>query len=504
MFVFVKPLILILFTLWTMISFPVMAEEADGKLLPLTSTDPKIPLDELDIMIAPLTVMELKAEADGWLKLVKASAHKVADAKLRIKHLHQKQTKAEVKAEKVRDKNEETQAPSSQLEKEADQAETIAEESDKGKDFAMDDLTHLRTMRTALIDRLDIVLERINQKIGFDENGQEKEDVLVYRRYINAVGGIKLDVSDAESAFVSIKGWFISKEGGLRWAINIGTFFSIIIAFWILAYILSRATRRGLKLASNQSKLLSDFLVGMTFRIVMSIGIIVGLAALEVNIGPLLAVIGAAGFVVAFALQNTLSNFASGIMIMLYRPFDVNDVVEVAGITGKVSHLNLVSTTITTFDNKSMVVPNNEIWGNIITNATASTERRVDMLFGISYEDNIDHATQVLEEIVAAHPLVLTTPAPVIQLHELADSSVNFICRPWTKTSDYWTVYWDITRSVKVRFDAENLSIPYPQQDIHIFQEQKSIVQHTANAEHEDTTPGMNQMGLELAASNDD
>jgi small conductance mechanosensitive channel len=227
------------------------------------------------------------------------------------------------------------------------------------------------------------------------------------------------------------------------------------------------------------------------------IGFIVALSALDVDIGPLLAMIGAAGFVVAFALQNTLSNFASGIMIMFYRPFDVDDVIEVAGISGKVSSLNLVTTTVTTFDNKRMVVPNNDIWGNIITNATASTERRVDMLFGIGYEDNIDLALQVLEEIVAAHSLVLTDPAPVIQLHELADSSVNFICRPWAKTSDYWTVYWDITRNVKERFDVEGLSIPFPQRDIHIYQEQKSNVHPIANEKHGNTISGSNQMGLE-------
>ena len=502
MFCFVKPLILTLFTLWAMTSIPVLAESADESLVPLTSVDQTIPLDELDITLAPLTVEELKVEADGWLELVKASAHKVADAKLRIRYLDKQQTKAEVKAEKARE--EETQAPSSQLEKEVILEEAIAEKSDKGKDFAMEELNNLRTKRTGLIDRLNIVLDRINQKIGFDENGLEKDDVLVYRNYINAVGGIKLYVTDAESAFASIKGWLFSKEGGMRWAINIGTFLAIIIAFWVLARILSRATHKGLRYSSNQSTLLNDFLVGMVFRIVMIIGIIVGLSALEVDIGPLLAVIGAAGFVVAFALQNTLSNFASGIMIMFYRPFDVDDIVEVAGINGKVTSLNLVSTTITTFDNKRMVVPNNDIWGNIITNATASAERRVDMLFGIGYEDDIDHAIQVLEEIVAAHPLILKTPAPVIQLHELADSSVNFICRPWTKTSDYWTVYWDITRSVKVRFDAEDLSIPYPQQDIHIYQEQKSIAQPIANAGHgEDTTRGANQMGLERTDSTD-
>ena len=341
----------------------------------------------------------------------------------------------------------------------------------------MDELTKLRNERTGLIDRLVVILDRINQKIGLDEKGQEKEEVQLYRRYINAVGGIKMYSSDFDSGFVSIKGWLLSEQGGKRWAINIAKFVVIIIVFWIVGKILGRLTRKGLKFSGKNSVLLTEFLAGMTSRVVFLAGVLVALSALEINLGPLLAFIGAAGFVVAFALQNTLSNFASGIMIMLYQPFDVDDVVEVAGISGKVVSLNLVTTTITTFDNKHMVVPNNDIWGNIITNATVSKVRRVDMVFGIGYQDDIRHALQVLEDIVASHPLILKNPAPVIQLNELADSSVNFICRPWVRTADYWTVYWNVTRSVKERFDAEGLTIPFPQRDVHVYQELKNTPQ---------------------------
>ncbi|BCG63346.1 MAG: small conductance mechanosensitive channel [Methyloprofundus sp.] len=474
MFSFVKPLILMLSILLAINAAPILAKEAAERQVPLSSTNPQIELDVLDIVMAPLTVEELKTEADGWLKLIKASAHKVAKAKLRIKYLSQKQKSAE-------------QA----------QVDSRAEKADKGKDSAMDELTDLRAIRTAEIDRLNVVLARINQKTGLDANGKESEAVLAYRRYSDAVGGIKLDTTDAESSFASIKGWLASKEGGKRWGVNLGSFLFIMLISWMLARIFSGMTRRALTLASKQSKLLTDFLVSMTSRVVMIIGIIFGLSVLEVDIGPLLAVIGAAGFVVAFALQSTLSNFASGIMIMIYRPFDVSDAVEVAGINGKVSSLNLVSTTITTFDNKRMIVPNNEIWGNTITNASASNERRVDMVFGIGYGDDIDLAMQVLEDIVATHPLILTDPAAVIQLHELADSSVNFICRPWVKTADYWTVYWDVTRNVKVRFDAEGLSIPYPQQDLHIYQEQQSIVAPVENSEQNHHHHKTDQMGLE-------
>jgi len=202
------------------------------------------------------------------------------------------------------------------------------------------------------------------------------------------------------------------------------------------------------------------------------VGVMAAIPRLGIEITPLLAVIGAAGFAVAFALQDTLSNFASGIMILFYQPFDVGDSVEVAGISGKVESLTLVSTELITPDNKKVLVPNNSVWQGIITNAMGSRTRRVDLVFGIGYGDSIEKAMGILEEVVAKQELVLENPEPVIKVSELADSSVNLICRPWCKTDDYWTVYWDVTRTVKERFDAEGVSIPFPQRDVHLFQQQ--------------------------------
>jgi small conductance mechanosensitive channel len=147
----------------------------------------------------------------------------------------------------------------------------------------------------------------------------------------------------------------------------------------------------------------------------------------------------------------------------------VGQIIEAAGVKGIVDSMNLVSTTIKTFDNQIVVIPNGEIWGGVITNVTGSDTRRVDMIFGISYTDDISKTAKILEDIVSKHELVLKEPEPIIRLHELADSSVNFVCRPWVKTADYWTVYWDVTRTVKERFDKEGVSIPFPQQDVHIY-----------------------------------
>jgi small conductance mechanosensitive channel len=155
-------------------------------------------------------------------------------------------------------------------------------------------------------------------------------------------------------------------------------------------------------------------------------------------------------------------------MIMINRPFDEGDYVLVAGLGGTVKHVSVVSTTVTTPDNQVIVIPNSKVWGDVITNVTASDTRRVDLVFGISYGDSIEQAQAVLEEVVANHPLVLKDPAPNIRVNELADSSVNFIVRPWTKTGDYWTTYWDLQRAVKEAFDANGISIPFPQTDMHL------------------------------------
>jgi small conductance mechanosensitive channel len=157
--------------------------------------------------------------------------------------------------------------------------------------------------------------------------------------------------------------------------------------------------------------------------------------------------------------------------MLIYRPFDIGDFVNVAGVVGKVESMHLLSTQLRSPDNQLVIVPNNSVWGDVITNITGITQRRVDLVFGIGYSDDIDKAQRILEEIVNENEQVLKDPVPVIKLHELADSSVNFICRPWVKPEDYWEVYWTITREVKRRFDAQGVSIPFPQRDVHIYQE---------------------------------
>lgn len=253
----------------------------------------------------------------------------------------------------------------------------------------------------------------------------------------------------------------------------------IFLAIIFLFRIFSRVTRKVVRAASDRSSLkmsslLKNMMVSISGGTVMAIGVLMALSQIGISLAPMLAGLGVAGFIIGFALQDSLSNFAAGGMILIYRPYDVDDFVEVTGASGLVKKMNLVSTTITTFDNQTLVVPNSKIWGDVIKNVTAQNVRRVDLEFGIGYDDDIELAEKVLAEIVEAHEKVLKKPKHNIRLHTLGDSSVNFIVRPWVKTVDYWNVYWDIMREVKMRFDQEGISIPFPQRDVHVYSEKES------------------------------
>ena len=323
------------------------------------------------------------------------------------------------------------------------------------------ELKKLREEKASALTRFQLVIAELESKGG---------DVAEFVDYANAVSGAQVDVTDAGATWEAFTGWLVAKDGGVKWGLQILKFLGIVFIFWIIARFVRRVVARATELSDRFSELLEQFMVTISFRAVMCIGLLVALGTVGVNVGALLAVIGGASFIIGFALQDTLGNFASGVMLLIYRPFDVGDSVEVGGVNGKIDRVSLVSTTIRTFDNKVVLVPNRNVWGQVITNASASDTRRVDMIFGIGYDDDADKAREILGRIVSNHELVLEEPEPVIQLHELADSSVNFICRPWVNTGDYWQVHWDVIQKVKAEFDREGISIPYPQQDIHIHQ----------------------------------
>ena len=259
---------------------------------------------------------------------------------------------------------------------------------------------------------------------------------------------------------------------GPIYLVKVLIFLVIMFAGRMLAKLVRKAVDKSLGRARvNISQLLRRTLVSTAHNTILALALMIALSQLGLDLGPLLAGFGVIGFILGFAMQDSLSNFASGLMILFYRPYDVGDLVDISGVFGKVENMSLVSTSILTLDNQKLVVPNSKIWGDVIKNVTDQHVRRVDMVFGISYTDDIPHAEQVLADILKKHEMVLDKPESMVKLHTLNDSSVDFVVRPWVKTDDYWDVYWDVTREVKMRFDAENISIPFPQQDVHLYKE---------------------------------
>ena len=307
-------------------------------------------------------------------------------------------------------------------------------------------------------------------------------DTVVYRSVLlRESSGVSLRLFDSQAVKATLEdSWESVRDAAAKnlpdLLLKFLAFLLILFAFRAISHMAKRLIGSALNRSTARfSTLLKDVLISVSGAAVMLLGILVALSQVGVSLGPALAGLGVAGFIMGFALQDTLGNFAAGGMILFYRPYDVDDFVEVAGAIGLVKKMTLVSTTINTFDNQTLIIPNSKIWGDVIKNVTAQRTRRVDLEFGISYGDDIEKAERILKEIVESHDKVLEEPAPNIRLHKLGDSSVNFVVRPWTKTPDYWEVYWDITREVKLRFDREGITIPFPQRDVHIQQRDTQI-----------------------------
>lgn len=219
---------------------------------------------------------------------------------------------------------------------------------------------------------------------------------------------------------------------------------------------------------SKVDAVLVDFVAGIVKSILVLFVIIASLGELGVDTTSLVALIGAAGLAIGLSLQSSLQNFASGVMLIMFRPFTAGNFIEAAGVAGVVEKISIFNTIIKTGDNKEMIVPNGAIYGGVITNYSAKETRRVDMVFGIGYDDDIKQAKNIMTDIMEKDERILAEPAPLVAVSELADSSVNFVVRPWVKSADYWGVLFDLNESIKLAFDEANISIPYPQMDIHL------------------------------------
>lgn len=245
----------------------------------------------------------------------------------------------------------------------------------------------------------------------------------------------------------------------------------VIIIGYIVASLVCRYIRKTM-LKANMSKILAEFTSRVVKIMLIIVVVAMGISFLGIDVGAaLISLSVVSGFVLGFAFQETLGNLAAGFMIAITKPFKVGDYVDLADKTGTIKSVGASITKINTLDNKRVIIPNSKIWGDPIVNYTALNLRMIDMSVGIGYEDDMGKAINVSMKVLKNNKFVIEDPAPIVAVAELGDSSVNLLVRPWVKTSDYWAAKWDITQKIKEAFDKEGISIPFPQRDVHLFQE---------------------------------
>ena len=268
-------------------------------------------------------------------------------------------------------------------------------------------------------------------------------------------------MDSVESISTTVVGW--ATLYGVKLIVALLIF---VVGKW-LAKKLSRVAERLMKSREVDAALV-NFTSSLVYYALLIFVVIAALGQVGIQTASFVAIVGAAGLAIGLAMQGSLSNFAAGVLIIIFKPFKIGDFVEMAGVAGVIENIMIFTTEMKTGDNKKVIVPNSSVLGGVITNYSANDTRRIDLVMGIGYNDDIDKAKRVLEEIINADERILKDPAPLIAVSELADSSVNFVVRPWVKSGDYWAVYFALHETVKKRFDQEGISIPYPQQDVHL------------------------------------
>lgn len=281
----------------------------------------------------------------------------------------------------------------------------------------------------------------------------------------SAKNAVEITGAGTQNILATVKDFLITK--GTAFAIDlVAAILIFIIGRWLANWIsifVSRAMTRA-----HVEQILVTFVQHMCYFGLLAFVIIAALDRVGIKLTAAIAVLGAAALAVAFALQGSLSNFAAGILMVIFKPFKIGDLVTVGGVQGTVQEIQILNTVLNSPDNVRIIIPNAQVTGSTISNYTANATRRIDLKIGVSYGDDIKKAKQVIEGVLAADARILKTPAPMVAVSELADSSVNFVVRPWVKPEDYWDVYFDTTAKVKLALESNGLTIPFPQRDINI------------------------------------
>ncbi len=408
------------------VALPAISQEISGEETPVvvestiegdvnpsaasTLEDLLIPLDELKLLVKPLTLEELETEANAWFLVLKAKVQEITQTEIAIK-------------------------------RQGEVEESSQAESEVKNDLIVK-VTKLQAEQTALIDRLNVVLDELDKKGG---------DTTSYRKYIAAITGIDFDITSTEGIGLRFLNWLKSEEGGIRWGLSIFKFLVIVIVSIVAARILKKVVRTALPRVGRVSSLFLDFIVLTTERGVMVIGFLIALTSLGISLGPLLTLVGGVSFVLAFALQSNLGNLASGLMLLIYKPFDVGDRVLIPGTNDKgyVRAITLANTSFDHYTGKIVTLTNSEVWGSRIENLLPGEHRLIELLFMISSNDDARKIKAAWDKAIEAHPGVdkekWSMSIPYISP---SSGSLMYWCGAWAKKKGFWDVYTDILLNI--------------------------------------------------------
>lgn len=255
-----------------------------------------------------------------------------------------------------------------------------------------------------------------------------------------------------------------------QWGMRVLGALAVLVIGFMFARWVRGAVRKALERRGTDTTLI-PFAASLAYYLTLTFVVVAVLGMFGVEVTSVIAVLGAAAFAVGLALQGTIANFASGVMLLIFRPFKVGDYVDAGGTAGAVQEIGIFFTTLNTPDNVRVVVPNSSVWGQTIHNYAANDTRRNDMVVGVSYSDDLQKAMEIIREVLDKDARVLKEPAPTVAVAELADSSVNIVVRPWCDRKEYWNLRFDLTRQMKEALEAGGCSIPFPQRDVHVLQE---------------------------------
>ncbi|MGB1012645.1 MAG: mechanosensitive ion channel family protein [Nannocystaceae bacterium] len=275
-----------------------------------------------------------------------------------------------------------------------------------------------------------------------------------------------VDPLDLEAFYQAAIKWLKASAPGFL-ADVLAFFVILLLGKFLIAGIL-RVLRSVIRKSKRASELIERFILNVAHKVLWVLVLMVGLSKLGIDMGPMIAGLGVGGFIIGFAFQETLGNFAAGMMLIINEPFKVGDYIEAAGAAGSVSDVNIMASTLTTADNRVITIPNRKVWGDKIVNFSAMELRRLDLVIGISYSADIERAVKTIEGLLDASAKVVADPEPVVAVNELADSAVNLVVRPWCGKTDYWPLRFELMRGIKEAFDSEGIEIPFPQVDLHV------------------------------------